>query len=106
MHLLNNHFKESLHDFKQLDAYLDKQSALENAAEARENEIATQVNDSTGEYYFLSGDNLMEAITESGNKFEQALSAAVQKNDAQAVLKLIKDESKTYWTKYLQVIAD
>jgi hypothetical protein len=106
MHLLNNHFKESLYDFKQLDAYLDRQAALENAAEARETDIQTQVNDSSGEYYFLRGDNLMEAITESGNKFEQALSAAVQANDAQAVLKLIKDESKTYWTQYLNVIAD
>jgi hypothetical protein len=106
MSLLNNHFKESINDFRQLDAYLDKQSALEKAAEAREELVQFQVNDSTCEYYFLSGNNLMEAITESGNKFEQALSSAVQANDAEAVLKLIKDESKTYWTQYLQVIAD
>ena len=86
--------------------FFDMQDYLDSARKERQAMIEWDVNNKEGEYYFLRGDNLLEAITESGMKFQTALAEAMQKNDAKAVLKLIADESITYWTQYLGVVAD
>lgn len=73
---------------------------------ARNAEIMEKLTSKDSEYYFLSGANLCEAISESKRDFEQKLAAAVQANDAERLLQLIKSESRTYWMQYLELIID
>ena len=97
---------ERNHEAAQERQFFDMQDTLDSIRKERDSAIEWDVNNKEGEYYFLRGDNLLEAITESGMKFQTALAEAMQKNDAKAVLKLIADESRTYWTQYLGVVAD
>lgn len=80
----------------------------DDGGEKRNAEIKEKVTDKDSEYFFMRGDNLWEAISEScfDAEFEKKLGEAVQTNDAQALLKLIKDQSYKYWEKYLDRIVD
>lgn len=80
----------------------------DDGGEKRNADIKWRVTSPNSEYFFMSGDNLWEAISEScfDAEFEKKLGEAVQTNDAQALLKLIKDQSYKYWEKYLDGIVD
>lgn len=105
MNLFNFDVAERNHEATQDRKWFDMQDRLERSQKEKAKQVEFDVNNAGGEYYFLNPANLLEAITESGFTFQEQLGAAMQKNDAQAVLKLIADESKTYWTQWLRDIS-
>ena len=86
--------------------FFNMQETLEKISKERAAAIKFDVQNEDSEYYFLRGDNLLEAITESNLEFQEKLAEAVRSNDAQAVLLMIKVESQDYWTKYLNGITE
>jgi hypothetical protein len=87
-------------------SFFNMQERIEKIRKERNAQIEFDVENVDGEYYFLKPENILEAITESGMTFQNKLGAAMQANDSQAVLKIIADESRTYWTQWLEAITE
>ncbi len=106
MNLFNFDVAERNHESSTLGNFLNMQERIEKSRKEREAQIEFDVKNVDGEYYFLKPENILEAITESGMTFQNKLGAAMQANDSQAVLKIIADESETYWTQWLEAITE
>jgi hypothetical protein len=80
----------------------------DDGGEKKATEIKARVTTKGSEYFAFDGANLWEAISEScyDKEFETKLGQAVQTNDAQALLALIKAQSMKYWTEYLDGIVE
>lgn len=103
---MNFEIAERRYEKNQDDPFYDMQSKIERMAEKRDELVEFQVNEKSSEYYYLEPSNLMEAITESGMIFQTSLGKAVQEDDAIEALRIIKAESKLYWTQFLNGITE
>ena len=97
---------ERNHEAHQEMSFMGIQEQIEKLAQERASLIDFRVTDCESEYCYLEPSNLMEAINESGMIFQTSLAAAVQNDDAIEALRIIKAESKLYWTQFLNGITE